>query len=252
MTKYPNGLIALNSHINNQQIIPEISISEMTQFIEAGHTVILKNVFDVQRLLTLRQAVCDWAEKIPEHPITKTASVPDLNYHRRDNVSDPKYMTRLFHQYGFSNLDNLEASLQKQLKDTVEPLLNLQNQLAQTNFDLSMPNCRFKLYNHNSGGGFFDKHTHPYIPQKVAFFLSFSRFEQDFKQGHVMFDTPFGSLAINDLFEIGNVIYFKYDLPHGVATVDSSEPLDWASDKGLWVLSAELITNYEQSKKVAV
>ncbi|MEK7991139.1 MAG: hypothetical protein VSS52_009055 [Thiotrichaceae bacterium] len=251
MKKYDNGLITLNSRISKQLLIPEISIVEMTQLIEAGHIVVLEKVFDKGKLLNLRQAVSDWAEKEPEFPITKSASIPDLNYHRKDCVSDSKYMSRLFHQYGFSDLDSLDNELKQQLIHVINPLLGLQNQLANTDYDLSMPNCRFKFYKHCSGGGYFQKHSHPYIPQKVAFFLSLSRFGQDFNQGHVIFDIPFGSLEVDELFEMGNVIYFKYDLPHGVTAVDEQANIDWTSDKGLWVMSAELITNHEQSKIVA-
>ncbi|WP_353572940.1 hypothetical protein [Candidatus Albibeggiatoa sp. nov. BB20] len=251
MKKYDNGLVILDSHINNQSLIPEISIAEMTQLIEAGHIVVLEKVFDEEKLLTVRQAVSDWADNEPEFPITKSASIPDLNYHRKDCVSDSKYIKRLLHQYGFADLDCLDNELKQQLDSVIQPLLSLQNQLANTKYDLSMPNCRFKFYKHCSGGGYFQKHTHPYIPQKVVFFLSLSRFGQDFNQGHVMFDTPFGSLEVDELFEIGNVIYFKYDLPHGVAAIDQQSTLDWSSDKGLWVMSAELITNYGQSKVIA-
>lgn len=224
-----------------------ISRRELVSLIEAGNLVVLSKVFDPDSILQLRQAALDWAERIPTLPYDHNANAPRLNFHRRDGGGHPSLLPHRFHQYVFGDWDALDPEFSGRLQAVCRPLLALQNALAGTDYSLSTPNLRCKLINHPAGGGYLVKHTHPYRPQKVAFFLSLSRFGQDFSTGGTLFDTPWRTITLTDLFDIGNVVLFRYDLPHEVPPIDPVRPLDWSSPAGLWMLSMELVESYPNS-----
>lgn len=221
---------------------------ELISLIEAGNLVVLSGVFDPDSILQLRQAVLGWAGRTPPLPYNHNASSPRLNFHRRDIGDHPSILPHRFHQYAFGNWEAVDPGLRSMLQAVCQPLLALQNALAGTDYSLSTPNLRCKLINHPAGGGYLAKHIHPYRPQKVALFLSLSRFGQDFSTGGALFDTPWGTHTLTDLFDIGNVVLFRYDLPHAVPPIDSTRSLDWSSPVGLWILSMELVESYLNSK----
>ncbi len=228
-----------------------ISRQEMAALIQAGHIVVLPKLFDSAVLLDLRQAVLDWSNDTPLYPHGEAANVPRINFHRRDDGSRPSLLPHMFHQYAFGDWDRLEAGFSRALKSVCQPLLELQNELAGTDFSPATANLRCKIINNPAGGGHLVKHAHPYLPQKVAFFLSLSRYGQDFQTGAVTFDTPRGTIELTELFNIGNAVYFKYDLPHAATPVDPLRRLDWSSPAGLWILSMELVESHPNSRRVA-
>ena len=244
-----DGLIVLQGRVQDTGIETGTTHPEMAAQIEAGNIIVLPKLFDPAAILELRQAVVDWSNRTPPYPHGRTANVPRINFHRRDDGSYPSPLPHLFHQYAFGDWDSLEAGLSSALRTVCQPLLALQNGLAGTDFNLAAPNLRCKLINHPAGGGYLVKHTHPYLPQRVAIFLSLSRVGLDFQAGGVIFDTPWKTVKLVELFDIGNAVLFKYDLPHEVAPVDPQRRLDWSSPAGLWVMSMELIESYPNSQR---
>jgi hypothetical protein len=249
-TTTDSGLVVLKARLQPTGIETGISSLELTELIEAGRVVVLTGLFDPAAILRLRQSVLDWAQRTPPFPHGRSASVPRTNYHRRDDGSRPSLLPHLFQQYAFGDWEVLDAGLAQALQSVCRPLLALQNQLAGTNYELTRPSLRCKILNHPAGGGYLVKHVHPYLPQKVAFFLSLSRYGQDFQAGAVTFDTPWKTVTLDALFDAGHVVLFRYDLPHEVTPVDPQRALDWSSPAGLWVLSLELVESYPNSQAV--
>ncbi len=241
------GLIVLQGELRGAEIETGTPHRELISLIEVGNVVVFPKLFDPDTILRVRQAVLDWSGRTPQYPRDRSASVPRLNFHRRDDGSGPSLLAHRFHQYAFGDWGAVEPGLSGMLQSVCRPLLALQNALAGTDFSLSTPNLRCKLINHPVGGGYLVKHTHPYRPQKVAFFLSLSRYGQDFEAGGAKFDTPGKTVELTELFDIGNVVLFRYDLPHEVPPIDPRRPLDWSSPAGLWILSIELVESYPNS-----
>ncbi|MBI5613125.1 MAG: hypothetical protein HY942_08705 [Gammaproteobacteria bacterium] len=245
----PANIVVLPGKFQDSGIETDIPHREMASLIEAGNIVVLPKLFDPAAMLALRQAVVDWSNRTPPFPRDRSASIPCLNFHRRDDDS-PSWLAHRFHQYAFGDWDAVDPGLSGMLQSVCRPLLALQNALAGTDFNLSTPSLRCKLINHPAGGGYLVKHVHPYRPQKVAFFLSLSRYGQDFETGGAVFDTPGKTVTLTELFDIGNVVLFRYDLPHEVPPIDPLRPLDWSSPAGLWMLSVELVESYPNSRPV--
>lgn len=243
-----DALIVLQGRVQDTGIETGTTHPEMAAQIEAGNIIVLPKLFDPVAILELRQAVVDWSNHTPPYPHGRSASIPRINFHRCDDGSLPSLLAHCFNQYAFGDWDGVEPGLSRMLQSVCRPLLALQNALAGTDFSFSTPNLRCKLINLPAGGGYLVKHVHPYRPQKVAFFLSLSRYGQDFEAGGVVFDTPWNTLALTELFDIGNVALFRYDLPHEVPPIDPQRPLDWSSPAGLWILSVELVESYPNSR----
>jgi hypothetical protein len=248
MQSSTESLVVLPGALRGGEIEIGISHRELISLIEAGNVVVLPKLFDPDTILHLRQAVLDWSHRTPPFPRDRSANVPRINFHRRDDGSDPSLLAHRFHQYAFGDWDAVDPGLSDMLQSACRPLLALQNALAGTDFSFSTPGLRCKLINHPVGGGYLIKHVHPYRPQKVAFFLSLSRFGRDFATGGVVFDTPWKTVALTELFDIGNAVLFRYDLPHEVPPIDPHRPLDWSSPAGLWMLSVEWVESYPNSR----
>jgi hypothetical protein len=250
MQTITDGPVVLHGKIRQAGVDAGISRREMAGLIEAGSVVVLRGLFDAAALLRLRSAVLDWARRTPPYPHGPTASVPRINFHRRDDGTYRSSIPHLFAQYGFGDWDSLESELAGFLKPVCEPLLDLENDLAGTTLGLEDPSLRCKIIHYPAGGGYQAKHVHPYLPQKVLFCLSLTRYAVDFHAGSVSIDTPCNTVDVDELFDIGNVVLFKCDLPHGFLPVDSRRRLDWSSPAGLWLLSMELVETHANSRLV--
>jgi len=54
------------------------------------------------------------------------------------------------------------------------------------------------------------------------------------------FQTRFGPVDTLRDHDIGDVILFRYDLPHEVLPVDEDEAIDWPADTGKWSFVLDL------------
>jgi hypothetical protein len=216
--------------------------------IDGGKLVIFRGAFSTAQMLDLRRLVCLWGDATPAFASERSASVPGLNFHRIDDADHPTSLPHVFHQYGFGTLADLPPQLREPLKSVVEPLIDLENRLAGTNLRAAPEGLRIKVMRHPRGGGHIAPHTHPYWPQKVAIFLNMSVLGTDYFSGDTRFKLGGRWLSAEDVFECGDMLAWRYDLPHCVAPVDPDAALSWKDDDGLWVLAPEMIEAHGRSK----
>lgn len=87
------------------------------------------------------------------------------------------------------------------------------------------------------GGGFFQEHVHPLLPQRIGLVLSASTYGEDYTVGGGRFRAQDGSwVETEGHHDMGDVTLFRYDLGHDITPIDPHEPLDWKVNSGRWTL----------------
>jgi hypothetical protein len=219
----------------------ELPWAEISKEIYDGTVVILKNVYDAAKMLAFREGVVRWGRSVPVFPHGESPSVyPVLNYHRIDDGVIRSACPHIFHQYGFKAIDQLDADLRNTAREIAETVKDLQNRLAGTNFAVSPDGLYLKVLHYPAGGGFLAEHTHPLRPQGVGLITSLSRLGADLSDGAVTIASPAGLVDASRYHDIGDIVCFRYDLPHAVTPVDPTRYLDWNSESGKWSVVLEL------------
>lgn len=244
-----NGLVLVGASVSNGKIVAEVPNEEIKRIVSEGRVVILKGVFAPDRMLELRSAVQRWWTETPEYPHgASPTTTPELNYHRIDRGNYQSALPHVFHQAGLNSLNNLEDYVGVPAREVGELMRELQNAVAGTDFDFALTGLRIKVLHYPSGGGFLTEHAHPRLPQHIGLITSLSRINVDLKTGGTTFRTPFGLVDTHDTHDIGDVIIFRYDLPHAVTLVDEGNELDWNSDAGKWSFVLDLRETHAQSQ----
>lgn len=193
-----------------------------------------------------------WAGEEPQFPDGRSPDeTPMLNYHRYDDGTYPSAVPHVFHQYGLNALGALPEYFRGPAGTVTAVMTNLQNRVAQTSWDVSPHGLRTKILHYPRGGGFLAKHIHQLEPQRVGLILSLSRIGVDAGCGGTTFDTPAGAVDTSRHHDIGDVVMFRYDLPHAVAAVDPGVPVDWDAGTGKWSVVLELRENFRHSRSAS-
>jgi len=178
-------------------------------------------------------------------------STPLENYHRVDDKNIRSALPHIFHQFGLNTIARLEPPLREPANLVAQEMLEVENEVAETNFDLSSTGLRLKVLHYPAGGGFLQQHTHPLEPQRVGLVLSASKLDTDLGTGGTYFLLPFGRVEAAPYHDIGDLILFRYDIPHGVSRVDEDRPLNWQSEAGKWSVVLDLRETHGQTQEAS-
>lgn len=244
-----DGLVVLRGFVRDDAIQAEIAHAEIARLLGEGHVVILKGVFPPEEMLAYRRAVTRWRDETPPYPHGQSPNAtPDVNYHRADTGEIPSAIPHIFHQYGFNTPARLPDYVGLPTQRIARLMLDLQNNVGGTRFDISVTGMRVKLLHYPAGGGFLTEHQHPLEPQRVGLIASLSRIGEDFRTGGTTFKTPFGRVDTDREHDIGDIILFRYDLPHVVGPVDEDEAIDWPAETGKWSFVLDLRETHGRSQ----
>src|SRR5579863_161930 len=227
------------------------TVVDARKFIDEGKIIVLKNVFTADEILEIRSKIVDWGRKTSVFPHGESPSkYPTLNYHRIDDGSIPSVCPHIFHQYAFNTIPELENNLRLSLDSLSRKLLLIQNAFADTNFGISLDGLRLKILQYPQGGGFLQEHSHPRDPQRIGLILSMSRCGRDFNEGAAVFKVDGQIIDTVKYHDIGDVVIFRYDLPHAVSKVDSQKTdINWSLDTGKWSVVLEFRDTHGLSHK---
>jgi hypothetical protein len=232
-------------------IAADLDDAALIEALGGGRVVILKGAFAAEEMIALREAAARWAREEPEFPDGRSPDeTPMLNYHRFDDGSHPSAFPHIFHQYGLNSLDELPDYFRVPATAVTAALTDLQNRVSQTSWDVSAQGLRTKILHYPRGGGFLTRHIHALDPQRVGLILSLSRLGVDASHGGTTFETSEGTVDTSTEHDIGDVVMFRYDLPHAVPPVDPGEPIDWDAETGKWSVVLELRQNFRASRPV--
>lgn len=240
--------VLVNCFRKDAKIVCEKSAREIGTLVSDGRIVILKGAFEPELMREYRDALMRWSEETEMFPHGKSPSAfPDMNYHRIDDGTIQGVCPHVFHQFGFNTIEQLAEYVGRPSMKIAEAMRNLQNEVAGTTFPLSLTGLRLKVIHYPSGAGFLAQHTHPLEPQRIGLIASLSRLGQDVKTGAACFQTSFGHVDTTRHHDIGDVIIFRYDLPHEVTLSDHGKTLDWRSPAGKWSVVLELRETHGKS-----
>ncbi len=220
----------------------------ISESVEEERIVIFRGAFTPDELLGVRTRIEEWGQSVKEFPARQSASRPSLNFHRRDDGTQASHLPHVFHIYGFADHASLPMPLRNHIVHISSMLMNLQNRIAGTQFDLTSGQYKTAVLRHPRGGGFLAKHMHPYLPQKIGLFLNLSEPGIDYTDGEVFFLLKGKRISTLADFRLGDILAWRYDREHGVSPIDAGARIDWSGDDGLWILNLEDIASHAQSR----
>jgi hypothetical protein len=218
-------------------IIKNIDHNLITEnVINSKNLVILKNVFSKQKIAEIRDSVVGWSL------ITDESQVDDFfgNYHRkRAMVSKIQQAPHVFHDYNFHRIDILENNLKNNLHYLFTPLLELYVKLTGNTVDFRIPESgpyiHPQIIQYPNGGGFFGRHSHNLMPQKLGFIVLLSEPGVDYKIGSTVFEIEDEVIEVGNYQSIGDILIWRYDYEHWVTQNDISTKFNWKNIDGRWV-----------------
>jgi len=230
------------------RVVADADPGSWREAIAKGKIVIFRGALEPKAMGAFRRALLEWGATTPTIAAGVNASQPGLDFHRVDDGTAPTTMPHIFHQFGFATGAGLPDELRMEVRALRHLLLDWQNRLAGTAFDLDDAEFRFKALRHPRGGGHLVAHRHPYLPQKVAVFLNLSEPGRDYASGAAVFRNASGWVDTFRDFRCGDLLAWRYDLVHGISKVDPELLLTWDGDDGLWVAAMERFETHPRSK----
>jgi hypothetical protein len=238
--RYPepmNKILELSAELKNGRVETSVDWASIASKVSDEKTiVVLKGVFPAPLLLDIRRAVIDWGRE------TKLAVADDFrgNYHRqRAMVSRLQQAPHVFHDYNFNAIPELPDELGGKLMCLFEPLRHLYNLLTDQNVGFDIPQqgpwVHPQIIHYPGGGGFFGRHWHALVPQKLGFIVSLSEYGKDFQNGGTVFDIDGEIVNMEGHQQIGDICIWRYDYHHWVTQSDLQNKFDWNSDDGRWI-----------------
>ena len=215
--------------------------------IDHGKIVIFRGAFSAASMVSLRRDLQAWASRASPLPLGISASRRGLDFHRVDDGTTFSHLPHVFHQFGVATGAALPDGLATRIRALRHALLDWQNRLAGTDFDLDASEFRFKAIRHPRGGGHLVPHRHPYEPQRVSIFLNLSDPGVDYRSGAARFRNASGWLDTHADFRSGDMLAWRYDLVHDVSPVERNVPQKWEGDDGLWIAAVEWVDAHPNS-----
>lgn len=237
-TAHPTGtLIEFPASLENGIISTSLGDLELSELIlERKNIVILKKVFDPETIRTLRALLWEWVKN--RQP---SQDYDGNGFTTRQIEGGQGEQAKLFcRTFWFLNLEMMEPRLRGLLFSFFEPLRNLQNRLARTDHQFTRNadgmRLRPQIVQYPKGGGSFGSHFHPFQPQKIGLIMAMAEQGLDYNSGGTYFKINGHTVHTEGHHRIGDITIFRYDLEHGVSTVDPDKKTDWASDLGRWTM----------------
>jgi hypothetical protein len=94
------------------------------------------------------------------------------------------------------------------------------------------------------GGGFFGRHNHNLLPQKIGFILSLSKYGTDYSTGGTCFVINGELIDLEGKQDIGDLCLWPNDVDHWVKQCSLEDSFSWKSEKGRWVATFAYFNPY--------
>lgn len=213
----------------------EADAATIAQSVHANGVALLTGVFPREPLARMRQTVFEWG--LANDPLVES----DVSFHRIDHLPAKSKTPHIFHAF---NLYLREGAIEPRLDRAIRPFFTamkgLQNALTGNDADFTLDAggrfLRPQLLQYPSGGGFFEQHFHPYLPQKIGLITGLSEQGTDFDSGGTCFEFGGRTIRIEGRHHMGDIAMFRYDIPHWISPIDADKRLDWRSQRGRWTM----------------
>ncbi|MBY0358799.1 MAG: hypothetical protein K2W82_12415 [Candidatus Obscuribacterales bacterium] len=214
-------------------------LAEVRQNIEAGDIYVFERVIEPSSLLALR----NYLSQIGSNSLPNYQKIePGCPNFHRINVWDPRsYVQACFHQFVFFPWNQDIFNLFELTKD-VYAMRNSITGLPKEKFLGPTPEdgctARIAFQFYPSGLGGMNKHRDPYDHHQLTVpTVTMSQKGTDFTSGGAYAENAAGERIYTDeISDIGDVVYFNSQIPHGVETIDQEQKVDWLSFRGRWMM----------------
>jgi hypothetical protein len=214
-----------------------IALPQLFDLVMDRGVAIIRGVAEPETLADLRRSVHAWGQS---HEPLPAQTYVDENFHAIESGISPRQKTaHCYHAYNFNQIRSVDdAGLRARLLGLFERMSAFQNRLTgqdgafEPNADGRMQ--RPQVIHYASGAGMFGRHVHPLEPQRIGLILGLSKRGEDFHSGGTGFEAGGRRYATEDCHDLGDLILFRYDIPHWVNAVDQGDKYDPSSDRGRW------------------
>lgn len=238
MKKVADYLITLEGHLENGEIVTELPYEEVMRLVNEPNVVIVKNIFPADALQRVIDATLNWSK---QEPLRQEPDDFVSNAHKhRLHISNIQQSPQLFHDHTFDNIPALDPEFQQTLLSVFTPMTRFWNRLTGNSVPMGIrakgkPYFHPQITHYPLGGSFFGRHWHPLNPQQVGLILALNQYGQDYHSGgtgYVINDTIIETEGHQN---VGDMILFRYDLPHWVSPSSFADRFSWDDPKGRWV-----------------
>lgn len=240
-----DSVIFIKGRVKNGLIETDLKHAEISGLIEDKKILIIKELFSADEMNALQKAVFEWGETTPH------VSVDDFkgNYHsRKAQVSNIQQSPHVFHDYNFNDFTLLPEEFRKKMTGVFEALRVFYNSLTSYTAPLGVienkPYFHPQLIQYPRGGGFFGRHNHNLLPQKIGFILALSKYGVDYKNGGTCFVVKNELIDIEGRHDIGDLCMWPNDVDHWVKQSTLEDKFNWDSEKGRWVATLAYFDPY--------
>ncbi len=226
-------------HINyTDSILEDMTlIHSLRNNIIDGDVVIMKNVLKPSLIKDVKNYLMNLGRNsMPNYqPLTEGV----MNHHRVNIWDDRSYVKGCFHQFSFFPW-NQDVFNFFDITRNIFFLKNLINNQPKDRFIKPENGCAvrlsFQFYPRGTGG--MNKHCDPVDHHQLTVpTLVMSQRGVDYETGGVYVENKNGVLVfIEDECDIGDVILFNAQIPHGVKMIDEHKEIDWLSFEGRWMM----------------
>ena len=237
MKEVAKYLIKVDAEFKGGQIVPEIPFEDVMRLVNEPNIVIIKTGIPEETLRSVIEATHAWADKTP---LAEAPDPFDNNQHKqRLHIAKIQQAPQLFHDHTFDAILDLEQPTQQTLMQVFTPMRQLWNNLTGNNEEYGIhkgqPYFHPQVTHYPLGGSFFGRHWHPLNPQKVGTILALNQFGKDYHSGGTGYVINDHIVETEGFQDIGDIILFRYDLPHWVSPSSFADRFSWDDPAGRWV-----------------
>ncbi len=234
LSKY---IIAVNAEFVNGEIKTEIPYEEVMRLVNEPNIVIIKTNIPETTLNQVIDGTLAWAKDVP---LAEAPDPFDNNQHKhRLHIAKIQQAPQLFHDHTFDAILDLDAEFQQTLLTVFDPIRKFWNGMTGNDEAFGIrkgqPYFHPQVTHYPMGGSFFGRHWHPRYPQQVGMILALNKYGRDYHSGgtgYVINDTIVETEGFQD---VGDMILFRYDLPHWVSPSSFADRFSWDDPRGRWV-----------------
>ncbi len=237
MKEVAKYLIKIDAEFVDGKIVTEIPYEEVMRLVNEPNIVIIKTGIPQETLAKVIKGTRQWASKTP---LTEAPDTFDNNQHKhRLHIAKIQQAPQLFHDHTFDALLDLEPAFQQTLLSIFDPMRNLWNSLTGNDevFGIRKGEAYFhpQVTHYPLGGSFFGRHWHPLNPQKVGLILALNQYGKDYTSGGTGYVINDHIIETEGFQDSGDLLLFRYDLPHWVSPSSFADRFSWEDPAGRWV-----------------
>lgn len=215
------------------------AIKKIADDIKSGDVYIFERAIEPKQLITIRQYLVGIGKgSLPNYHKIEAGSP---NFHRINRWDPRAYVKACFHQFAFFpwNEDVFDLF---QLTREIYAMRNMVAGLPSDKFlgrdvqDACAARISFQFYPKGIGG--MNMHRDPYdYHQLTVPIVTMSTKGKDFNTGGAyVVGASDERIYLDDISQVGDVIYFNSQTPHGVEKIDEGAEVDWTSFEGRWMM----------------